>query len=82
MEYGIGVLQAALECRLARMGLYHPPFLSQTGRRLDDPRQALDATHIGALRRRREDRTIGIGDTRDLDQQPSDRNLVAPVALH
>ena len=57
MEYGVGVLQAALECRLARMGLHRPAFLSDTGRRLDDPRQIDSAAPLGALGRRREDRT-------------------------
>jgi glycosyltransferase involved in cell wall biosynthesis len=79
MEYGIGVLQAALECRLARMGLHHPAFLSDSGRRLDDPRQAVDATRVTALRRRRDDRA---GEERDLDQTVPDANVIAPVALH
>ena len=57
MEYGIGVLQAALECRLARMGLRRPAFLSDTGRRLADPRQARpDELPDSRFRRRREDR--------------------------
>ncbi|HEX3694624.1 MAG TPA: glycosyltransferase family 2 protein [Polyangia bacterium] len=58
MEYGIGVMQAALECRFARMGLRRPAFLSDTGRRLTDPRQppVHNEAPLGALRRRREDR--------------------------
>jgi glycosyltransferase involved in cell wall biosynthesis len=34
VTYGMGVLRAAASCRLARMGLASPRFLSQTGRRL------------------------------------------------
>ncbi|HVR61053.1 MAG TPA: glycosyltransferase family 2 protein [Polyangia bacterium] len=57
VEYGIGVLQAALECRFARMGLRRPAFLSDTGRRLADPRQTRpDELAAGRFRRRREDR--------------------------
>jgi glycosyltransferase involved in cell wall biosynthesis len=35
VEYGIGVLRAGLQCRLTRMGLEKPAFLSETGRRLE-----------------------------------------------
>jgi glycosyltransferase involved in cell wall biosynthesis len=35
VRYGLGVLQAALQCRLTRMGLIHPAFLSGTGRKLE-----------------------------------------------
>jgi len=35
VDYGIGVLQTAMQCRLARMGITAPAFLSQTGRRLN-----------------------------------------------
>jgi glycosyltransferase involved in cell wall biosynthesis len=56
VEYGLGVLQAALECRFARMGLRRPAFLSDAGRRLDDPRaRPSNGMPTGALRRRRED---------------------------
>jgi len=34
INYGLGVLQTALQCRLARMGMGKPAFLSPTGRRL------------------------------------------------
>src|SRR5260370_12968359 len=78
MEYGIGVLQAALECRLARMGLRRPAFLSDTGRRLTDPRQPQPESVIGSgLRRRREDRARS---TRDEIRPPVDRS--ANAALH
>jgi glycosyltransferase involved in cell wall biosynthesis len=79
MEYGIGVLQAALECRLARMGLHRPAFLSDTGRRLDDPRQALDRASIPAPRRRREDRVHAAVEGRKLDPAAL---LADSVALH
>jgi glycosyltransferase involved in cell wall biosynthesis len=35
VRYGLGVLQAGLQCRLARMGLTQPAFLSKDGRRLE-----------------------------------------------
>jgi glycosyltransferase involved in cell wall biosynthesis len=34
IQYGLGVLGTALQCRLARMGIITPAFLSPTGRRL------------------------------------------------
>jgi len=34
INYGLGVLQTALQCRLARMGIVAPAFLSATGRKL------------------------------------------------
>ncbi len=78
MEYGIGVLQAALECRLARMGLRRPAFLSDTGRRLTDPRQPQPESVIGSgLRRRREDRARS---TSDEIRPPVDGS--ANAALH
>jgi glycosyltransferase involved in cell wall biosynthesis len=36
VRYGFGVLEAAVQCRLARMGLAKPSFLSSSGRRLGD----------------------------------------------
>lgn len=35
VRYGLGVLEAALQCRLSRMGLARPAFLSRTGRKLE-----------------------------------------------
>ena len=35
VQYGLGVLETALQCRLARMGIMAPAFLSATGRRLN-----------------------------------------------
>jgi glycosyltransferase involved in cell wall biosynthesis len=35
VKYGLGVLEAAVKCRLTRLGLANPAFLSATGRRLD-----------------------------------------------
>jgi glycosyltransferase involved in cell wall biosynthesis len=35
IRYGIGVLETAMQCRLARMGITAPAFLSATGRRLN-----------------------------------------------
>jgi hypothetical protein len=49
---------------------------------LDDPRQAVDATRVAALRRRRDDRTARIGEERDLDQTAPEPSVIAPVALH
>jgi glycosyltransferase involved in cell wall biosynthesis len=75
VEYGIGVLQAALECRFARMGLLRPRFLSDTGRRLADPRET-NAPGMAALRRRREDRLHTPEETLPgVDERPT-------VALH
>lgn len=34
VRYGLGVLRTAVQCRLARMGIIAPAFLSPTGRRL------------------------------------------------
>jgi glycosyltransferase involved in cell wall biosynthesis len=34
VQYGLGVLETALQCRLARMGIVVPAFLSPTGRKL------------------------------------------------
>jgi glycosyltransferase involved in cell wall biosynthesis len=34
IRYGLGVLETAMQCRLARMGIMAPAFLSATGRRL------------------------------------------------
>ena len=34
IRYGLGVLETAIQCRLARMGIVTPAFLSPTGRRL------------------------------------------------
>jgi hypothetical protein len=34
VEYGVGVLRAGLQYRLAKMGVIRPSFLSPTGRRL------------------------------------------------
>ena len=36
VRYGLGVLEAAVQCRLARMGLAKPSFLAANGRRLSD----------------------------------------------
>jgi glycosyltransferase involved in cell wall biosynthesis len=36
VKYGLGVLGTALQCRLTRMGIMSPAFLSPTGRRLND----------------------------------------------
>jgi glycosyltransferase involved in cell wall biosynthesis len=44
VKYGIGVLQAGVQCRLARMGLVVPRFLLTNGRRLDDPRRGPAST--------------------------------------
>jgi glycosyltransferase involved in cell wall biosynthesis len=75
VEYGIGVLQAALECRFARMGLLRPRFLSDTGRRLPDPRET-NAPGMAALRRRRQDRLHTAEETLpSVDERPI-------VALH
>lgn len=35
VEYGLGVLRTAMQCRLARLGVSVPAFLSPTGRRLN-----------------------------------------------
>ncbi|MEA2697792.1 MAG: hypothetical protein QOI66_2063 [Myxococcales bacterium] len=79
VEYGIGVLQAAMECRFARMGLHRPAFLSDAGRRLEDPRQSSEASPaLGALRRRREDRVRIATDEALVDRVDGQVN----VALH
>jgi hypothetical protein len=36
VRYGMGVLGSAVQCRLARLGVTKPAFLSSTGRRLAD----------------------------------------------
>ena len=36
VKYGLGVLGTALQCRLARMGIMSPAFLSPTGRRMKE----------------------------------------------
>jgi glycosyltransferase involved in cell wall biosynthesis len=78
VEYGIGVLQAAMECRFARMGLHRPAFLSDGGRRLEDPRQSSETNPLGALRRRREDRVRIATDEALVDRVDGEVN----VALH
>jgi glycosyltransferase involved in cell wall biosynthesis len=35
VRYGLGVLQAGLQCRLTRLGLIKPAFLSESGRKLE-----------------------------------------------
>ena len=40
VRYGFGVLGAAAQFRLARLGLVHPRFLAADGRRLTDPGSA------------------------------------------
>ena len=40
VKYGFGVLETALQFRLAKLGLHVPRFLRENGRRLDDPRTA------------------------------------------
>jgi hypothetical protein len=55
VKYGFGVLGAALQFRLTRLGMSPPPaFLAETGRKLDDPRQQV-ADPAGTPRRRRDD---------------------------
>lgn len=54
VEYGFGVLGAAVQFRLARNGVLVPRFLRENGRRLEDPRQAAPGggRDPGAPRRR------------------------------
>jgi glycosyltransferase involved in cell wall biosynthesis len=71
VKYGMGVLGAAMQFRLARLGLQVPAFLRQNGRRLEDPRQAppSDARGPDAPRRRAGDRAAqggGPGDRSNL----------------
>jgi glycosyltransferase involved in cell wall biosynthesis len=59
VQYGLGVLGAAFQFRLARWGLAVPAFLQENGRKLEDPRCGSGASvtdgQNGTPRRRRDD---------------------------
>jgi glycosyltransferase involved in cell wall biosynthesis len=64
VEYGLGVLGAAVQFRLAKLGAHRPAFLSEHGRRLSDPRQDVREERLpapGPARlRRKEDRVAPV----------------------
>jgi len=73
VKYGVGVLETALQFRLAKLGLNVPRFLRENGRRLDDPRTAAPRTGPNVPRRRREDHASDRG-------APAERDSVLGIA--
>jgi glycosyltransferase involved in cell wall biosynthesis len=68
IEYGMGVLEAALQFRLGKLGFTQPRFLSPEGRKLDDPRQG-PAGGIPAMGRRRGDSRPAAGSAEGEDSE-------------
>jgi glycosyltransferase involved in cell wall biosynthesis len=67
VKYGLGVLFTALRFRLARLGLSVPRFLSQNGRRLEDPRDNQTTNPRETPRRRSDDPPTDVTSLRTQD---------------